>query len=192
MTANARILKFYKPWGVLCAFSDREGQRRTLKDYIPVDGVYPAGRLDLDSEGLVLLTDDGNLIHRLTAPEHKIFKTYLVQVEGEITPEALTRLERGVPVKGRLSMRCRAMIIPEPLLPAREKPVTPHGATSWLRIVLREGKKRQIRHMTAAVGFPTLRLVRVSIGNVTLEGLQPGEWRDLTGEEASRLRDLAA
>lgn len=187
-----RVLAFYKPYGVLCAFTDDEGQRQTLKDYIPVTEVYPAGRLDLDSEGLLLLTDDGDLIHLLTNPMHKIEKTYLVQVEGEITDAALAQLERGVEVKGRQTRRCRAMKIPEPSLPERVKPVTPHGPTGWVRIVLREGKKRQIRHMTAAVGFPTLRLVRVSIGNVTLEGLTPGAWRELTGREVARLRELAA
>lgn len=186
-----RILAFYKPYGVLCAFTDAEGQRQTLKDYIPIGDIYAAGRLDLDSEGLLLLTDDGDLIHFLTNPMHKIEKTYLVQVEGEITEAALSQLEHGVEVKGRQTRRCRAMKVPEPILPERVKPITPHGSTSWVRIVLREGKKRQIRHMTAAVGFPTLRLVRISIGNVTLEGLNPGEWRDLTSREEVRLRELA-
>jgi len=163
-----------------------------LKDYITIPDVYPAGRLDLDSEGLLLLTNDGELIHLLTNPVHKIEKTYMVQVEGEITDAALAQLEHGVEVKGRQTRRSQAMKVPEPNLPEREKPVTPHGPTSWIRMVLREGKKRQIRHMTAAVGFPTLRLVRVSIGNVTLEGLRPGEWRELTGQELTRLRELAA
>lgn len=190
--SSIRILAFYKPYGVLCSFTDAEGQRPTLKDYIPVEGVYSAGRLDLDSEGLLLLTNDGDLIHHLTNPIHKIEKTYLVQVEGEITDTALTQLERGVEVKGRQTRRCRAMKIPEPILPPRVKPITPHGLVSWLRIVLQEGKKRQIRHMTAAVGFPTLRLVRISIGNITLEGLKPGEWRDLISAEEIRLRELAS
>lgn len=188
----SRVLAFYKPYGVLCAFTDAEGQRQTLKDYIPVTEVYPAGRLDLDSEGLLLLSDDGDLIHVLTNPMHKIEKTYLVQVEGEITDAALAQLERGVEVKGRQTRRCRAMKIPEPSLPERVKPITPHAPTSWVRIVLQEGKKRQIRHMTAAVGFPTLRLVRVSIGNITLEGLVPGAWRELTDREIARLGELAA
>ena len=186
-----RILVFYKPYEVLCSFTDSEGQRQTLKDYIPVQDVYPAGRLDYDSEGLLLLTDDGDLIHHLTLPIHNVAKTYLVQVEGEVTKEALAKLERGVEVKGRKTRQCQAMVVPEPVLFERSKPVTPHGPTCWLRIVLREGKKRQIRHMTAAVGFPTLRIIRLSIGNVSLEGLKPGEWRNLSMNEEVRLRELA-
>lgn len=186
-----RILAFFKPYGVLCSFTDSEGQRPTLKDYIPVRDIYPAGRLDFDSEGLLLLTNDGDLIHHLTLPVHNVAKTYLVQVEGEVTKEALAKLEHGVEVKGRKTRQCQAMVVPEPVLFERSKPVTPHGPTSWLRIVLREGKKRQIRHMTAAVGFPTLRLIRLSIGNVNLEGLKPGEWRDLSMIEELRLRELA-
>lgn len=185
-----RVIAFYKPYGVLCSFTDSEAERPTLKNFIPVGDVYAAGRLDFDSEGLLLLSNDGDLIHRLTAPDHKVAKTYLVQVEGELTDDALATLERGVEVKGRQTLRSKAMRVPEPVLPEREKPVTPHGPTSWFRIVLREGKKRQIRHMTAAVGFPTLRLVRISIGNISLEGLTPGQWRDVTPVELSRLRDL--
>lgn len=187
-----RVIAFYKPYGVMCSFTDSEGQRPTLKNYIPVEGVYAAGRLDLDSEGLLLLSNDGDLIHRLTAPDHKVAKTYLVQVEGEITDDALAALEHGVEFKGQQTRRSQAMRVPEPTLPDREKPVTPHGPTSWIRLVLREGRKRQIRHMTAVVGFPTLRLVRISIGNISLEGLVPGQWRDVTAAEFSRLRDLIA
>lgn len=187
-----RVIAFYKPYGVMCSFTDSEGQRPTLKNYIPVKDVYAAGRLDLDSEGLLLLSNDGDLIHRLTAPDHKVAKTYLVQVEGEITDDALAALERGVEFKGQLTRRSQAMRIPEPTLPERDKPVTPHGPTSWIRLVLREGRKRQIRHMTAVVGFPTLRLVRISIGNISLEGLSPGQWRNVTAAELSRLRDLIA
>ncbi len=182
-----RVLVFYKPYGVLTSFTDPEG-RPTLSSYIDVAGVYAAGRLDMDSEGLLLLTDGGDLAHRLTDPGHKVAKTYLVQVEGEITAEAITGLERGVEVKGRVTRRCKALQVPEPTLPEREKPVTPHGPTSWLRLELREGKKRQIRHMTAKVGFPTLRLLRIAIGPITLEGLQPGQWRELSGEEIDKLR----
>ena len=191
-TKASRVLVFYKPYGVLCSFTDSEGLRPTLKDYIPVSDVYAAGRLDLDSEGLLLLSNDGDLIHRLTDPQHKVAKTYLVQVEGEVNQVAIAALEQGVEVKGRMTQRSQVMLVPEPVLPVRDKPVTPHGPTSWIRIVLKEGKKRQIRHMTAAVGFPTLRLVRVSIGNITLEGLTPGQWRDATPVELSRLRELIA
>lgn len=182
---------FYKPYGVLTAFTDEEG-RETLKGYVDVPDVYPAGRLDMDSEGLLLLTDDGALAHRLTEPRFNHPKTYLVQVEGIPTAEMLARLENGVEVKGEKTRRCQAMIVPEPGLPVRSKPVTPHGPTTWLRIVLREGKKRQIRHMTAAVGLPTLRLVRIAIGPVTLNELQPGEWRTLSPAEVRALKSLSA
>lgn len=181
-----RAIAFFKPYGVLTAFQDPEG-RPTLKQYIPIPEVYPAGRLDLDSEGLLILSDEGRLIHLLTDPRHRIPKTYLVQVEGKVTEEALAALQRGVMVKGKKTRRCDALVIPQPSLLPRSKPITPHRETSWLRLVLQEGRKRQIRHMTAAVGFPTLRLVRVAIGPVTLEGLKPGEWRDLRAEEMRRL-----
>jgi 23S rRNA pseudouridine2457 synthase len=182
-----RYIIFNKPFGVVTAFTDDEGHA-TLKGYIPVPGVYPAGRLDLDSEGLLFLSDDGPLMHALTDPNTYHPKTYLVQVKGEVTPEALGRLTAGVVVKGVRTRRCQAIIIPEPVLPEREKPVTPHGPTTWLRVVLTEGKKRQIRHMTAAVGFPTLRLVRVAIGSTHLGDLKPGEWRSLTPAEVQALK----
>lgn len=187
MAIQARVIAFYKPYGVITAFTDAEG-RPTLKKYIDVPGVYPAGRLDMDSEGLLILSDDGELIHRLTHPRHKISKTYLVQVEGVIPPQAIAALQRGVPVKGKPTRRCQALLIPPPTLPEREKPVTPHGETSWLRLTLHEGRKRQIRHMTAALGYPTLRLVRIAIGPINLEGLNPSEWRYLNPEEVARLR----
>jgi 23S rRNA pseudouridine2457 synthase len=188
MAEKLVYVAFYKPYGVLTAFTDPEGHE-TLKAYIDVPDIYPVGRLDLDSEGLLLLTNDGPLAHRLTDPAHKHPKTYLVQVEGEPPPEALSRLENGVEVKGKQTRRCQVMISPEPELPPRRKPVTPHGPTTWLRIVLREGMKRQIRHMTAAVGLPTLRLVRISIGPVSVDKLQPGEWRYLTLAEIKALKD---
>ncbi len=181
-----RIVLFYKPYGVPSTFTDELG-RETLKAYIPVEGVYAAGRLDLDSEGLLVLSDDGALIHRLTEPGHHLPKTYLVQVEGNVTPEAIARLQGGVDIPGYHTQRCRALPISAPELAPRAKPVTPHGPTSWLRIELEEGKKRQIRHMTAAVGLPTLRLVRVAIGPLHLGELKPGEWRELGEEEKDRL-----
>jgi 23S rRNA pseudouridine2457 synthase len=181
-----QYLAFYKPDYVLCAFTDPEG-RKTLKDFIPISSVYPVGRLDYDSEGLLLLSDDGDFIHRLTHPRHEIEKTYLVQVEGVITPEILSALAGGVEVKGKRTRRCQALAIEEPDLPPRGKPITPHAGLSWLRLVLQEGRKRQIRHMTAAVGLPTLRLLRIAVGPVNLEGLKPGEWRNLTGRELDQL-----
>ncbi len=182
-----RYILFNKPYGVLSAFTGEPGQT-TLAGYIPVPGVYAAGRLDQDSEGLLLLTDDGDLIHRLTDPRHHLPKTYLVQVEGEITPQAIHRLEGGVPIHGARTARCRAIAIPEPDLAPRSQPVTPHGPTAWLRMVISEGKKRQVRHMTAAVGLPTLRLVRVAIGPLALGELKPGEWRELSASEVERLK----
>lgn len=183
-----RYIAFNKPYGVLTAFTDDAG-RDTLKRFIDIPGIYPAGRLDFDSEGLLFLTDDGDLAHRLTDPRYDHPKTYLVQVEGVVTPAALTKLSVGVEVKGKVTRKAQVIEVPEPVLPERSKPVTPHGPTSWLRIVLREGKKRQIRHMTAAVGLPTLRIYRIAIGPVTLDMLQPGEWRALSVDEVNRLKE---
>jgi len=181
-----RYILFYKPYDVLCTFTDLTG-RKTLKAYISVPGVYAAGRLDRDSEGLLLLTDDGSLIRRLTDPRFHIPKTYWVQVEGQITPQALEQLSRGVSIPGWHTLPCIATAIPESSLPPRSKPITPHAPPSWIEVTLTEGKKRQIRHMTAAVGFPTLRLVRVVIGPLILGNLEPGEWRDLTKNEQKAL-----
>jgi 23S rRNA pseudouridine2457 synthase len=186
----ARYLLFFKPFGVLSTFSDPEG-RPTLGNHIPVPNVYAAGRLDQDSEGLMLLTDDGHLAHRLTNPRFKLPKTYLVQVENVPDRTALETLRRGVPVKGELSAPAQVeLLLEEPSLPPRPVPIRyrPTIPTAWLRIVLQEGKKRQIRHMTASVGCPTLRLVRVAIGPLTLRGLMPGQWRDLSPDELAALR----
>jgi 23S rRNA pseudouridine2457 synthase len=182
-----RHILFNKPFGVLSQFTDEGTGHPTLKQYIDVPDVYAAGRLDRDSEGLLLLTDDGPLIKRLTDPRHHIEKTYWVMVEGDPTNEKLEQLERGVQLKGFRSLPAKVRLIPDPGLPPRSKPVTPHGPTSWLELKLREGKKRQIRHMTAAVGLPTLRLVRVAIGRIELGDLAPGAWRDLTQDEMQRL-----
>ncbi|MEN6478642.1 MAG: pseudouridine synthase [Anaerolineales bacterium] len=185
-----RYLVVFKPYRVLCSFSDPEG-RATLADYVPVPAVYAVGRLDYDSEGLVLLTDDGWLNHRLAHPAYDHPKTYLVQVERVPDSEALRRLAQGVPVKGERTLPAEVVLLDEePDLPERSTPVRYRAnvPTAWLRIVLREGKKRQVRHMTAAVGHPTLRLVRVAIGPLTLGSLQPGEWRALTREELVALR----
>ncbi len=177
-----RYLLLNKPYGVLCAFTDEEG-RSTLADYVPVPDVYPAGRLDFDSEGLVLLTDDGWLIHRLSHPRYHHPKTYLVQVEGQPEAEALQALRRGVMVKGRRTAKARVEpLVAAPDLPPRAVPIRYRKSvpTTWLRVVLTEGRKRQVRHMTAAVGHPTLRLVRVALGPVELGDLAPGEWQPLT------------
>ena len=175
------LLLLNKPYGVLCQFSDEAG-RTTLKDYVPVPGVYAAGRLDTDSEGLLLLTDDGALQHHITDPRHKQPKTYLVQVEGEPDAAALARLRAGLDLGDFRTRPCEARLIAEPdWLWPREPPVRFRKTvpTSWLEIVLREGKNRQVRRMTARIGFSTLRLLRIAIGPWTLAGLAPGQWRQL-------------
>lgn len=183
-----RYILFSKPYGVLSQFTDEGTGHPTLKQFIEIPDVYAAGRLDRDSEGLLLLTNDGSLIKRLTDPKHHIEKTYWVMIEGDPTMDKLTRLENGIPLKGYRTLPAKARLIPDPNLPPRPKPVTPHGPTAWVEIKLREGKKRQIRHMTAAVGIPTLRLFRMAIGTVKVDGLQPGQWRDLTQNELNSLR----
>ncbi len=182
-----RYLIFNKPYGVLSQFTDEGAGHPTLKEYIPVPGVYAAGRLDRDSEGMLFLTDDGRYIQRLTAAGNHVSKLYLVQVEGEYSEAILTHFQSGLDLKGYRTLPCQAALIAAPDLPQREKPVTPHGPTFWLSIELSEGKKRQIRHMTAAVGWFTLRLVRWAIGGIALDGLQPGAWRELNRAEVSRV-----
>ena len=173
------IVLFNKPYGVLCRFTDRQG-RPTLADYIDVPGVYAAGRLDMDSEGLLVLTDDGALQARLSSPKFAKHKTYWVQVEREITDEALEQLREGVEIKGGRTRPAEARRIPEPELWERDPPVRFRKSvpTSWLELRIREGRNRQVRKMTAAVGFPTLRLVRVAVGPYVLGDLGPGEWRE--------------
>lgn len=175
------LLAFNKPYGVLCQFSPSPG-KETLKDYIAEPGVYPAGRLDADSEGLVLLTDDGGLQHRITDPRHKLPKTYYVEVEGVATADALGRLRQGVELSDGLTLPASVTPAgaPDWLWP-RDPPVRfrKNIPTSWLEITLREGRNRQVRRMTAAVGYPTLRLIRYRIGDWTLADLAPGAWRRL-------------
>jgi len=204
---TCRYLLLNKPYGVLCAFTEAEheqqhepggeqataARRPTLADYVNVPGVYAAGRLDFDSEGLLLLTSDGWLIHRLGHPRYHQPKTYLVQVEGLLGGEALQALRRGVVVKGRQTAPAQVELLPaEPDLPSRPVPIRFRKTvpTAWLRLTLTEGQKRQVRHMTAAVGHPTLRLVRVGIGPLELGELRPGEWRDLTPGELEALYQM--
>ena len=175
-------LAFFKPYEVLSQFTDAEG-RATLKEYIHIAGIYAAGRLDYRSEGLLILSDDGAFIHRLSDPRYDHPKIYLVQVEGIATPLAIQPLNDQIILPGLQRYPARAELIAEPDLPPRSKPVREYHPTSWMRITLREGKKHQARRMTAAIGFPTLRLVRVAIGPVSLAGLEPGRWRSLTEEE---------
>ena len=177
----SRILLFNKPYGVICQFS-RDGMHPTLADYIAVPDVYPAGRLDTDSEGLLLLTDDGKLQHRITDPKHKLAKTYWVQVEGVPDEAALENLRAGVRLKDGMTLPAEAQLMDEPAgLWQRDPPVRfrKEIPTSWLQLTIREGKNRQVRRMTAAVGFPTLRLIRYAIGDWTLDGLAPGEWSSM-------------
>lgn len=176
----SRLLLFNKPYGVLSQFTPEAGHR-CLADFIPVKGVYAAGRLDADSEGLLVLTDDGRLQKRIADPQHKLPKTYWAQVEGEPAEEALQRLRQGFDLGDFVTRPCEAERIAEPSgLWARDPPIRQRKCipTAWLQIVLREGKNRQVRRMTAKVGHPTLRLVRASIGPFSLAGLQPGEWRE--------------
>ena len=173
------LIAFNKPYGVLCQFTDAAG-RPTLADYVQQTDVYAAGRLDQDSEGLLLLTDDGRLAHRLTDPRHKQPKTYLVQVEGALDAAALQALRDGVRLKDGLTLPAPAECAVEPdWLWPRDPPVRFRQAipTSWLRLTLGEGRNRQVRRMTAAVGFPTLRLIRVRIGEHALDDLAPGQLR---------------
>jgi 23S rRNA pseudouridine2457 synthase len=186
-----RHLLFYKPYNVLCQFT---GEAPTLRDFITAPNVYPAGRLDRDSEGLLLLTSDGALQHRLTDPRHGHPRTYWAQVEGAPTREVIAALSNGVRISGKggsfHTRPATVSLLPhDPELPPRDPPVRFRKAipAAWLELTLTEGRNRQIRRMTAAVGLPTLRLVRIATGHLTLSGLLPGQWRDLTPDELNDL-----
>lgn len=178
----ARLILFNKPYDVLCQFTDRGSPtpRATLSDFIDLPGVYPAGRLDRDSEGLLALTGDGRLQARIADPKFKLAKTYLVQVEGLPDDAALDALRRGVRLKDGVTRPAGVEPIDDPALWPRDPPVRFRKTVPdrWLRLTIREGRNRQVRRMTAAVGHPTLRLIRWGIGDWTLDGIPPGEWRD--------------
>lgn len=173
----------HKPYRMLSQFTDRtpptEERRTTLADVIKVPGIYPAGRLDHDSEGLLLLSDDGELIHRISHPRHKQTKTYRVQVEGVPGDDALQALRQGVNLKDGMTLPAKVRRLTDGGLAERDPPLDPrrHPVTTWLELTISEGRNRQVRRMTAHVGYPTLRLVRVAIGPWRLDGLAPGEWR---------------
>ena len=180
-----RLVLFNKPYGVVCQFTDRGHEsgeasaRPTLSQFIDLPGVYPAGRLDLDSEGLLLLTDDGRLQARIADPRFKMPKSYLVQVEGEAGDASLAALRRGIVLKDGPTRPAEVERIAPPVLWLRDPPIRFRKSVSdcWLKLTIREGRNRQVRRMTAAVGHPTLRLVRWSIGDWSVEGIPPGEWR---------------
>ena len=176
----SKLLLFNKPFQVLSQFTDSEA-RKTLSEFIPIKGIYPAGRLDYDSEGLLLLTDDGQLQAQISSPKYKLNKTYWAQVEGEITEAALRALRNGLSLKDGTTKPAKARLLQEPTLWARTPPIRERKAipTSWVEIIITEGRNRQVRRMTAATGFPTLRLVRMKIGDWELGELKPGESKQL-------------
>ncbi len=189
-----KYILFYKPYGVLSQFTDNSGdERRTLKDYISIPAVYPVGRLDWDSEGLLLLTNHGQLQHRLSHPRFGHKRTYWVQVDRIPDAVALTQLQQGVTID---NYRTRPAVVhllsAEPPLPPRQPPIRfrKNVPTAWLEMTLTEGRNRQVRKMTDHVGFPTLRLVRVAIAHLSLKDLQPGQWRDITPDELKLLLKL--
>jgi 23S rRNA pseudouridine2457 synthase len=177
-----QLIAFNKPFGVLSQFTDggSETPRATLSNYILLSGIYPAGRLDRDSEGLLLLCDNGQLQAKIADPRYKLPKTYFAQVEGAPRDEDLDRLRKGIDLKDGLTRPAVVERIPVPDLWAREPPIRVRKSVpdTWLKMTIREGRNRQVRRMTAAIGHPTLRLVRWSIGNWTVDGLSPGEWRE--------------
>ncbi len=189
-----RYIALFKPYDVLCQFTDAVG-RTTLKSFLPVEGVYPAGRLDRDSEGLLLLTDDGGMAHHLTDPRFEHPKTYLVQVERVPDVRALRLLGEGVDLSDGRTRPAEAILLSEPpALPERPVPIRFRRTvpTAWVRLTIREGRNRQVRRMTAAVGHPTLRLVRIAVGPILLGDLAPGAWRELAAPEIEALRSLCA
>ncbi len=191
MNQGKQVIRLWKPYGVLTQFTDAEG-RPTLADYVRVPGVYAAGRLDMDSEGLLLLTDDNRLKTRLMEPKFGHPRTYWAQVEGIPDEAALERLRKGVQLKDGWTRPALAERIDPPKLPAREPPIRVRKQIPdcWVQLTLTEGRNRQVRRMTAAVGYPTLRLVRWAIGMITLEGLKPGEWQVVEKADVERLMEM--
>jgi 23S rRNA pseudouridine2457 synthase len=192
-----RYVLFYKPYNVLCQFTDRDspkhGDRLTLKSYISIPDIYAVGRLDYDSEGLLLLTNHGQLQHRLSDPKFRHPRTYWVQVEQVPKDADLQPLRQGIAIQDYRTRPAQVELLPqEPPVPPRDPPIRDRKniPTAWLAMTLTEGRNRQVRRMTAAIGFPTLRLVRAAIGDLNLAGLNPGEWRDLTRLEVNGLKEV--
>jgi 23S rRNA pseudouridine2457 synthase len=193
MTNQNRYIIFYKPYGVLSQFTQDTPTRSTLKDYIDVANVYPVGRLDWDSEGLLLLTNHGQLQHRMSHPMFGHERTYSVQVERIPDELAVKQLQVGVEIQDYRTKPAKVRLLTEePQVPERNPPIRfrKNIPTAWIEMILTEGKNRQVRKMTAKVGFPTLRLIRVAIAHLQLNSLQPGEWRDLTADELKLLHNL--
>jgi 23S rRNA pseudouridine2457 synthase len=189
VNVKSRTIAFNKPYGVLPCFTDPVG-RPTLAHYIDLPGVYAAGRLDQDSEGLMILTADGSLAHRITDPQHKLPKVYLAQVERAPNENTLDQLRKGVVLSGKRTKPAKVRLLAEePQLPERPVPIRfrKNVPTAWIEITLHEGMNRQVRRMTAAVGHPTLRLVRIAIGPIVLKDLQPGRWRELTSGDTRKI-----
>jgi len=186
---DAKIIRFWKPYGVLTKFTDAEG-RPTLADYLSIPNIYAAGRLDMDSEGLLLLTDSARLSTRLTDPKFEHPRIYLAQVEGIPDENALQKLREGVILNDGRTRPAKVELLPSPPdLPERPVPIRyrKNVPDSWIRLTITEGRNRQVRRMTAHVGYPTLRLVRWAIGPITLDGLQPGQWAQLNAKDADSL-----
>ncbi|MBD2138222.1 pseudouridine synthase [Anabaena sp. FACHB-1237] len=191
MINNHRYIILHKPYGVLSQFTQEFSEHRTLKEFIDVPNVYPVGRLDWDSEGLLLLTSDGKLQHRLCDPRFAHKRTYWVQVERVPDPESIYKLQSGVKIQDYVTRPADVkLLLNDPVVCDRSPPIRFRKSvpTAWLEITLTEGKNRQVRRMTAAVGFPTLRLIRVSIATIQLHGLELGQWRDLDGAELAQLK----
>ena len=184
-----RVILLHKPWGVLSQFSESSGHPALDRFGLPAK-VYPAGRLDRDSEGLLILTNDGSLQAAISSPRHKWPKSYWAQLEGSVDEEALQALRQGVLLKDGPTLPTEAHAMPAPDLPERDPPVRfrAHIPTSWVELILREGRNRQVRRMTAHVGYPTLRLVRMRVGPLSLQGLERGQWRELPPAEVAALK----
>ncbi len=185
-----KYIAFFKPYGVLSQFTEKDGHP-SLKKYSFPANVYSAGRLDSDTEGLLILTNDGQFQHKISEPKHKTTKTYFAQVEHIINEPAIDALKKGLILKDGPTLPCSAEIIEEPVLPLRNPPIRLRKTvpTSWVKLAIKEGRNRQVRRMLANVNFPALRLVRYAIGNVTIDGLEPGKWRNLTPQEISEIRE---